>query len=157
MESSASRQLTAGVLIEYLPEKDSLSPYEFWRQHRSNPVQLPEVRLMMAVLEDALKCYFDYARPKSSRESKLFREVEQWLFFESDEDLFSFENICAVLKIDPGYVRRGLRLFKEGSIRRWGRRKKSESTAWRVLIPCEPERRHRKVILPPRRRAANGS
>jgi hypothetical protein len=135
MESNASRQLTAGVTIEFLPEKDCLSPYEFWRQHRSNPIQQPELRLMMAVLEDALKCYFDYARRKNSRESKLFEEVEQWLFFESNEELFSFENICSVLHIDPGYVRRGLLLFKQSSIRRWGRRKKSESKGWRVVVP----------------------
>jgi hypothetical protein len=85
--------------------------------------------LMMAILEDALKCYFDYAGASTRRKSKIFDEAEQWFFSMDDEGIFSFENICAVFGIDPGYVRRGLVLFKNGSSHRAGRRKRFSSKA----------------------------
>ena len=69
----------------------------------------PEKALLMAILEDAIHCYRKYraARDRAGRER--FREVEQWIMKEGDDWLFSFNNVCEVLGLDPQYIRRGVR------------------------------------------------
>jgi len=38
-----------------------------------------------------------------------FREVEEWITHEGNEWIFSFDNVCEFLGLDPEYLRRGLR------------------------------------------------
>lgn len=74
---------------------------------RSEHLQ-PEKGLVLAILEDAIHLYQKYrgARDRAGREH--FREVNDWFMHQGDRWLFSFENICDLLGIDPQYVRRGL-------------------------------------------------
>jgi hypothetical protein len=69
----------------------------------------PEMALLMAILEDAIHCYRKYraARDRAGRER--FRETEQWIMEEGDDWLFSFNNVCELLGLDPQYIRRGVR------------------------------------------------
>ena len=69
----------------------------------------PEKALLMAILEDAIHCYRKYraARDRAGRER--FREAEQWIMEEGDDRLFSFNNVCELLGLDPQYIRRGVR------------------------------------------------
>ena len=116
-----SQGFAGTAAIESLAQTDSLSSYEFWLDRQRSSILQSEITLMIAVLEDALKCYFDYAGAKTRLESKLFNEAEQWFFSEDfsedDEELFSFKSICAFLNMDPDYVRKGLLSFKMGSRR----------------------------------------
>jgi len=68
----------------------------------------PEKRLMLALLDDALKCFQKHMRAKTRRRKKLFNEVERWFRERDDADVFSFEQVCAVLGLSSGYVRRML-------------------------------------------------
>jgi hypothetical protein len=90
---------------------DSDIGYDYYKGYRrSHPIN-PEMALYLAVLENGIEYYCRYLDDKSRRGQRLFREAEEW-FFASDEDwYFSFENVCAVLSINPGYVRRGLRRY----------------------------------------------
>jgi hypothetical protein len=72
-----------------------------------------EERLMLAVLQDAVDCFQQYAFSECPREKQLFNEAERWVLERNSDWLFSFENICETLQLDPGYIRRGLRLWKE--------------------------------------------
>lgn len=74
---------------------------------------LPEKRLMIAVLEDAIACYLDYASAKSISGKYLFEDSEKWFFDENDDRLFSFVNICLTIGLDPSYLRRGLRAARK--------------------------------------------
>ena len=69
----------------------------------------PEMALLMAILEDAIHCYRKYrgARDRSGRER--FRETDQWIMQEGDDWLFSFDNVCETLGLDPQFIRRGVR------------------------------------------------
>jgi hypothetical protein len=69
----------------------------------------PEMALLMAILEDAIHCYRKYraARDRAGRER--FRETEQWIMEEGDDRLFSFNNVCELLGLDPQFIRRGVR------------------------------------------------
>lgn len=69
---------------------------------------LPEKKLMIAVLEDAITCYLNHLCSKSISGKSQFEEAEKWFFHEHDDRLFSFINICLTIGLDPGYIRRGL-------------------------------------------------
>jgi len=72
-----------------------------------------ECRLVAAVLDDAIQCYRKYRRANDVRKQRLFREAERWIMKAGGDDLpFSFEYICAVLGIEPEYIRRGLRQWQ---------------------------------------------
>lgn len=67
-----------------------------------------EYRLMLAVLQDAVLCWFRYCRPRSAQERRMFEEIQSW-FWDSDQEwLYSFENICEHLDLEASAIRRGL-------------------------------------------------
>ena len=72
---------------------------------------------MFAVLADAIGCFLKYRFSTSNRSRRCFREAEAWLMFEPKEGPFSFESICETLGLDPGYLRRGLRLWHEHQLK----------------------------------------
>jgi hypothetical protein len=65
-------------------------------------------RLMFAVLQDAVACWFRYAGGKTAQKQRLFQETYEWFWSQTSCGLYAFENICEVLKLDPDYIRRGL-------------------------------------------------
>lgn len=65
-------------------------------------------RLMFAVLQDAVACWFRYADGKTAKKQRLFQETYAWFWAQTAEGLYAFANICEVLKLDPDYIRRGL-------------------------------------------------
>jgi hypothetical protein len=94
----------------YLIQEDVTAVHQYFDIHRSRN-RLPEKRLMLAVLQDALFCFQRYFRARSSRRRKLFFESWQWFNNEEgSESVFAFENICEVLGLDASYIRRGLKL-----------------------------------------------
>jgi hypothetical protein len=68
---------------------------------------------MLAVLEDAIDCYQKFAHARDPRGTQMFEEAREWVLSTDRSWLFSFENICDTLEINAGYVRRGLREWKE--------------------------------------------
>ena len=89
-------------------------------QHFHPPRKLaPEQRLMMAVLEDAVRCVEMHRFPTDDRHHRLFNETKQWLLAEESHWLYSFERICAVLDLDAAAVRYRLQLAQPpGSVSR---------------------------------------
>lgn len=67
-----------------------------------------EGRLMLAILQDAVDCYQRHALARNPRHRAEFEEAKQWITSSDSDWVFSFENICNVLGIDPDYVRSGL-------------------------------------------------
>jgi hypothetical protein len=82
--------------------------YEYLLVYRSKPGREPEIMLMMAVLEDAIRCYVKYCTATNRGGKRRFKETKDWFFNTNDDWLFSFENLCGIFALDPGYVRRGL-------------------------------------------------
>ncbi len=60
-----------------------------------------EERLLLAVLEDAINCFFG-DEPQSRMESTL------WFKDRGGVGPFAFESICGILGLDAGWIRRGL-------------------------------------------------
>src|SRR5919108_2567736 len=87
-------------------EPDILAPYQYLKSQRRTEPAAPEKALMFAVLADAIETYQKFAAAKSSREKTFFREVEAWLWNEESDAVFSFLNICEVLQLNAGSLRR---------------------------------------------------
>ena len=67
-----------------------------------------EQKLMLAVLKDAVTCFQKYFTARDKIGTSLFREAEEWILLPGKDDwLFSFDNICENLNLDPGYSREG--------------------------------------------------
>jgi hypothetical protein len=79
---------------------------------RKNSLE-PEKALMLAVLEDGVRCFQDNLSAHSEKKKKLFEEALEWLFSDDADWLFSFISICEALGFDPDYLRRGLKHWQE--------------------------------------------
>jgi hypothetical protein len=82
-------------------------------QFFTNGIHGGEERLMLAVLQDAVECFQEYALAEYLWEKKLFQEAEDWILEQNTKWPFSFENICDTLQLNPDYIRRGLQVWKE--------------------------------------------
>ena len=76
-----------------------------------------EERLMLAVLESAVEDFQKHVLSKDEKERKLFQKAEEWFFEKERDQLFSFEYICAILRLAPAYIRRGLLFWKETTLK----------------------------------------
>jgi hypothetical protein len=94
-------------------QPDTLLATEYFEVFRTKHWRDPEVRLMAAVLEDAIHCYVKHLPAVSRKGRRLFSEVNEWFFAADDGWLFSFENVCETIGVDAGYIRRGLTRVRE--------------------------------------------
>lgn len=74
-----------------------------------------EEKLMLAVLAIAIEDFQRNVLARNEVERKLFQEAEEWILEKNSDWLFSFENICDALELNPDYIRRGLRSWKEAT------------------------------------------
>lgn len=104
-----------------------------WDEGRSR--DSGEVALMRAVLADAFKCFYQAAGKNTRRARRLAKEAEDWFFSDDANWPFSFVNICAALRLEPGYLRRKLLLWLQQS-------PYGPSRPWRHRVPRQ---RHYKL------------
>ena len=76
---------------------DVLTPEQYYDSRRDDSRIAPVKRLMMAVLEDALRCFQNNSDAKNGQRKRLFAEAEQWLCGEEGDGPFSFETVCETL------------------------------------------------------------
>lgn len=72
----------------------------------------PRNRLMLAVLEEALVTFQRGLSSKKAEQRQQLHEVDRWVRSDDTDWPFAFENICNSLRIDPDYIRAGLRRLK---------------------------------------------
>ncbi len=106
-----------------------------WRYRISHE---PEKMLMCAVLEDAITRFQKYSSASSAHGRTAFREAEEWLMREKSDWLFSFEQICQSLNLDPNYIRAGLR--------RWQANSPARHRKIRLFYVVRPGRRARRTM-----------
>jgi|SRR5262249_32843464 len=98
--------------VASLFQPDTLLPAQYLENYRRKSYMEPETRLMLAVLEDAVACYQKYVLAHDERGAELFQDAEAWVMQEDHTWLFSFDNICESLGINPAYMRDGLVRWK---------------------------------------------
>ena len=103
------------TLDEKLPglfEPDTLLPIQYFEAMRRKHLLEGEKRLILSVLEDAVECFMKCIDASSSKGQRLYRDADEWIWLEDKHWVFSFDNVCDMLDINPEYMRRGLRDWK---------------------------------------------
>jgi hypothetical protein len=104
------------TLDEKLPglfEPDTLLPIQYFEAMRKKHLLEGEKRLILSVLEDAVECFMKCIDASTSKAQRLFRDADEWIGLEDKQWVFSFDNVCDMLDINPDYMRRGLKQWKE--------------------------------------------
>ncbi len=102
-------------------ENDMVLPDQFFGTGGQGGARVPERTLMLAVLRDAVECYQKYARARDADCRSDFKEARRWIASTDREWLFSCENICEAVGIDPSHLRASL--LKPTPLMRSARRK----------------------------------
>jgi hypothetical protein len=106
---SAYLALQTGVDFGKLFEPDALITGQFYDTTRCMYQAKPEMRLMAAVLEDAVEILTADQRRCTKEQRREFEEALDWINRPDNHDwLFSFANICDSLGINAVYLRHGL-------------------------------------------------
>jgi hypothetical protein len=71
----------------------------------------PEKALLLAVLEDAIHCLRHYSAAHDRVGKQRFREAETWINRHGRDWVFTFDNVCELLGIEPEDLRR--KIFDE--------------------------------------------
>ena len=81
----------------------------------------PEKSLLAAILEDAIQEYRKYSKAVDADGKRRFGEVDEWIGHAGTDWIFSFDNICELLGLDPHSVRRRLRKIQHDGeeTKRW--------------------------------------
>ena len=99
-------------------EAEPILPSQFFEGRKKDEAPVPEKRLMLAVLTDAVRCYQVGCDTQKTSRVRAFREAEQWLFGTRGYGPFACENVCNALDIAPEYLRKILRKWRVQRIRR---------------------------------------
>lgn len=87
---------------------DVVMPDQF---HGPGPAALlsaGERSLMLAVLEDGIRCFQEFSRDSRLRPRRLARQAESWIESRDTSSPFSFENVCSFLDLDADRLRKTL-------------------------------------------------
>ena len=89
---------------------DALMPGQYYEgKRRDDPATGAIKRLMLAVLEDALRCLQTYAEARTPIRRRMFVEAQAWISDRTARGPFAFEAVCDALGIEPTHLREGIR------------------------------------------------
>jgi hypothetical protein len=133
----------AGIMIP-----DALTPGQYYDGMRADDSSArPIKRLMLAVLEDAMRCYQTCANSRSRAQRRLFVEAEGWLMDRRGDGPFAFDTVCEALGINASCLREGLRKWRlqqlDGLNPRRLARRSPVTRVGRISAPLK--RRRRKI------------
>lgn len=89
-------------------QPDTILPAQYASTVVRDDGMLPERRLMLAILGDAVQCIQRYALARNSHGRVAFQEAAAWFESTESEWLFSFESICRTLGLASDQIRSAL-------------------------------------------------
>jgi hypothetical protein len=119
-ENSAGGNSAFDEKVASLFQPDTTVAEQYFDSLRRKTELYPEKTLMLAVLEDGIRCFQDNIGATHGKGKQLFAETEAWIFGGGNDWLFSFENICAALELNPEYLRNGLLRWQSAKLRQKG-------------------------------------
>jgi hypothetical protein len=146
------------TLDERLPalfEPDTLLPIQYFEAMRRKHLLEGEKRLILSVLEDAIECFMKCIDASTSKGQRLFRDADEWIAHEDKRWVFSFDNVCDMLDINPEYMRTGLRKWKDKRLDAIARRRAAmvleaeRAAAEAALLPAGPPEPAPVIQAPP--------
>jgi hypothetical protein len=112
--------------IGSLFQPDTLLGEDYAANFRRKIPLEPERTLLLAVLEDGIRCFQENLFAVNGKRRTLFDEAKEWLFSDDANWFCSFVSICTLLNLEPNYIRRGLKEWEARE--RKALHKKSQST-----------------------------
>lgn len=100
--------------VERLFAPDLITAEQHRDRVRPEASDRPEIRLMLAVMEDAVASIQRFATCPTASSRREFDEAVEWVESTDRSWPYSFENVCGALSLEPETVRRGLRPWREG-------------------------------------------
>jgi hypothetical protein len=106
------------AVLPQCPGIDTLLPEQFGDLFRSTE-RSPEQRMMLAILEDAIRCWLGVPTAlrndpwMASKRMRLAREADIWLFDDNAKAPISFKTCCGALGIETEWIRQKLRKISE--------------------------------------------
>jgi len=117
-------------------------PLQYFDRLTPRATDIPEKRLMFAVLLDAVIHL-------QRRDSRGAAEVAQWIREDDEDSVFSFRNICEALGIQPVFLGRGLLAWYNGTSEApIGVPARQLRTAHRRITALRQRRRRRAAMRP---------
>lgn len=101
--------------IGSLFQPDTLLGEDYAANFRRKIPLEPERILLLAILEDGVRCYQENLLVSGGKRRALFDEARDWLFSDDSSWFCSFVSICTMLNLEPNYIRRGLREWEARS------------------------------------------
>ena len=103
---------TGGVFVP-----DLMTPEQFRDRVTPAGSTRGEVRLLIAIMEDAVNTFQRFASRESSQDRRLFDETAAWIQSQDRSWPYSFENVCEALALEPTGVRNGLERWRTEYLR----------------------------------------
>jgi hypothetical protein len=103
-------------LDDEFSQAEAVLPLQFHGARRGASAIEPLLRLMVAMLVDAIRCFqtkLDAPQPAKRQE---LAEVRSWIFSDDDNGFFSFRAVCDELEIDPKAIRKRLVQWEKGKL-----------------------------------------
>lgn len=77
--------------------------------------RIGEVRLAIAILEDAVRCIEQDQGARNFQARVQRRDAERWIASHGRGHVFAFENICGILRLSPEEVRACIHSWRDRS------------------------------------------
>ena len=106
-DAAPARRLS-GADVEQLMQRMFASPSVDPGQTPMNVatrIDSGEMRLALAVLEDALRCVLRHHASRVVEQRRAAREAFAWLRSDDDSPPFTFVHICQLFDLDPDWIR----------------------------------------------------
>jgi hypothetical protein len=87
-------------------------PEQIVSGYRNDSYLCGEKALMLAVLEDGIRCFQEHLRNPRLNPRLLSEEAEEWIRVVDWDWPFSFNNVCETLGLDPAALRTALLRWK---------------------------------------------
>jgi hypothetical protein len=87
-------------------------PEQIASGYRDDSYLSGEKALMLAVLEDGIRCFQEHLRNPRLNPRLLSEQAEEWIRAEDWDWPFSFNNVCDTLGLDPAALRAALLRWK---------------------------------------------
>ena len=98
--------------IGSLFQPDTLLGEDYAANFRRKIPLEPERILLLAILEDGVRCYQENLFVSAGKRRALHEEAREWLFSDDSSWFCSFVSVCLMLNLEPNYIRRGLRQWE---------------------------------------------
>jgi hypothetical protein len=98
-----------------------------------------EHRLLVALIQDAVECFQKHMHARDAKRRQLFLDAQGWIGSQDDRAVFSFNNVCMLLGMNPDYVRQGLEEWCERSrdVERNARRRPMMDRPTARIVPAQ--------------------